>query len=347
MRYSPAACHFCRDQLGARVLSERRCRLSGAWYLFNYGNDKRAIECDVARRRCELDDFECNGQQRRGYGQPWLGIGFLQPGQNYEWGNRWVYRALWLGMHPISVSAITWRSPKPMTRSRAGPGRGENSSWCDRGWTSTGTLERGQIVAVTGVNGTTITISPGLYSTYTNTPIAVPFSMSEAYAGVEDLQVHANNTGYAANFGMSECAYCWIKGVESNDTDGDHVEVYWGYHDEIRDSYFLNAFLHTSRGARFRYPNCSENHCEPGREQHRRATHGSVVLDSGAAGNVVSYNYGTGESDSSSTERSHRRNRLSTERIRSSICWKATFSRRSIRTQSGWPPAERRPIETG
>jgi len=36
-----------------------------------------------------------------------------------------------------------------------------------------------------------------------------------------------------------------VKGVESNYTDGDHVSVYWGYRDEIRDSYFSNAFLHT------------------------------------------------------------------------------------------------------
>ena len=75
--------------------------------------------------------------------------------------------------------------------------------------------------------------------------LPVPFNMSASYAGVENLQVYANNTGYGSNFGMSACAYCWVKGVESNYTDGDHVEVYWGYHDEIRDSYFSNAFLHT------------------------------------------------------------------------------------------------------
>jgi len=69
------------------------------------------------------------------------------------------------------------------------------------------------------------------------------FNMSVSYAGVEDLQVFANNTGYAANFALSECAYCWVKGVESNYTDGDHVEVYWGFRDEIRDSYFSNAFF--------------------------------------------------------------------------------------------------------
>ncbi|MGH9342977.1 MAG: glycosyl hydrolase family 28-related protein, partial [Terriglobia bacterium] len=122
-------------------------------------------------------------------------------------------------------------------------GSGGNCNWCD-GWTKDGSLARGQIVKVTGVSGSVIAISPGLLSAYTNAPIAVPFDMAESYAGVEDLQVYANNTGYASNFGMSACAYCWIKGVESNYADGDHVEVYWGFHDEIRDSYFSNAFLH-------------------------------------------------------------------------------------------------------
>ncbi|MGA7350914.1 MAG: glycosyl hydrolase family 28-related protein, partial [Acidobacteriaceae bacterium] len=101
-------------------------------------------------------------------------------------------------------------------------------TWCDGIWTNSGSLARGQIVQVTGVSGSTVTISPGLYGAYTQSPVAVPFNMSASYAGVENLQVYANNTGYAGNFGLSSCAYCWVKGVESNYTDGDQVEDYWG-----------------------------------------------------------------------------------------------------------------------
>ncbi|MDR3727405.1 MAG: hypothetical protein P4K86_10220 [Terracidiphilus sp.] len=179
-------------------------------------------------------------------------------------------------------------------------GSGGNCNWCD-GWSKTGDFSRGQIVAVTDVSGTTVTISPGLYSAYTNTPIAVPFRMAAAYAGVEDLQVYANNTGYQANFAMAECAYCWIKGVESNYTDGDHVTVYWGYHDEIRDSYFSNAFVHVPgpfcsgiRVAMKTSASLVENNIvERG--------HDSVMLEWGAAGNVISYNYTAGEFDSEAT----------------------------------------------
>jgi hypothetical protein len=177
-------------------------------------------------------------------------------------------------------------------------GSGGNCNWCDGGWTEKGSLARGQIVAVTGISGRSIRISPGLYSVYANMPIAVPFNMSASYAGVEDLQVYANNSGYAANFGMSECAYCWIKGVESNYADGDHVEVYWGFHDEIRDSYFSNAFLHS--------PGTHDSDIQVGFKTTAslvenniiERTHVAVMLEWGAAGNVVAYNYTLGEFDS-------------------------------------------------
>lgn len=176
-----------------------------------------------------------------------------------------------------------------------------NCNWCDGGWTSTGSLARGQIVAVTGVSGYTITISPGLYSAYTQTPIAVPFTMSASHAGVEDLQVYANNTGYAANFGMTECAYCWVKGVESNYSDGDHVEVYWGYRDEIRDSYFSNAFLHTPGTRDSDIQIALKTSATLIENNIIERTHVSIMFEWGAAGNVASYNYTMGEFDNGAT----------------------------------------------
>lgn len=171
-------------------------------------------------------------------------------------------------------------------------------TWCDAGWSS-GNSARGQIVAVTGVSGSSVTISPGLYSAYTNSPVAVAFNMSASYAGVEDLQVYSNNTGYGSSFGMSACAYCWLKGVEANYTDGDFVEVYWGYRDEIRDSYFSNAFLHSPGthdsciqiGLKTSALLLENNIIERG--------HQSVIVEWGAAGNVLAYNYTEGEFDAS------------------------------------------------
>ncbi len=181
-------------------------------------------------------------------------------------------------------------------------GSGGVCTWCDGSWTSTGSLARGQIVAVIAVSGSTVTISPGLYGAYTNNPVAVAFNMSASYAGVENLQVYGNNTGYASSFGMSACAYCWVKGVESNYTDGDQVEDYWGYRDEIRDSYFSNAYLHTPGT----HDSCIQVALKTSatlvENNIVERAHESVILEWGAAGNVISYNYTEGEFDSGSTD---------------------------------------------
>ena len=179
-------------------------------------------------------------------------------------------------------------------------GSGGNCNWCDGSWTKTGNYARGQIVEVTGVSGNTVTISPGLYTAYTHAPIAVAFKMAASYAGVENLQVRANNTGYAANFGMDLCAYCWIKAVESNYADGDHVEVSWGYHDEIRDSYFSNAYLHTPGTYDSDVKLVLKTSASLIENNIIERTHVAVMLEWGPAGNVVAYNYTMGEFDSGS-----------------------------------------------
>lgn len=169
--------------------------------------------------------------------------------------------------------------------------------WCD-GTSHGGVYARGQVVAVTGVNGNTISIAPGLYGAYSNEPVAVAFSMSTFNAGVEDLQVYANNTGYSANFGMYACAYCWIMGVESNYTDGDHVQVYWGYHDEVRDSYFSNAYLHGPGSHDSDIVLAEKTSASLVENNIVERTHVAIMLEWGAAGNVISYNYTMGEFDS-------------------------------------------------
>jgi polysaccharide export outer membrane protein len=169
-----------------------------------------------------------------------------------------------------------------------------NCNWCD-GWTRNGSLARGQIVAVTAVRGNTITIEPGLYGDYTQSPIAVPFAMATTHAGVEDLQVYANNTGYDASFGMSRCAFCWIKGVESNYADGDLVEISWGYRDEVRDSYFSNAFLHKPGDHDSDIHIASKTSASRIENNIVERTRIAFELEWGSAGNVFGYNYSGGE----------------------------------------------------
>lgn len=179
-------------------------------------------------------------------------------------------------------------------------GSGGNCNWCDGGWTRDGSTARGQIVAVTAINGHTASISPALYSDYTHSPEAVPFAMAASFAGIEDLQVRASNTGYDANFKLAMCAYCWIKGVESNYADGDHVDVQFGFHDEIRSSYFSNAYLHKPGAHDSDIDLALKTSAALIENNIMERLHDSVMLEWGAAGNVVAYNYMMGEFDSGS-----------------------------------------------
>lgn len=177
-------------------------------------------------------------------------------------------------------------------------GSGGNCNWCDGGWTKDGSLARGQIVTVTEVQGNRVSIAPALYGAYTHAPIAVPFHMAAVGAGVEDLQVRANNTGYVSNFTMALCAQCWIKGVESNYADGDHVSVQWGYRDTIRDSYFSNAYLHVPGERESDIQLALKTSATLVENNIIERTHTAVMLEWGAAGNVIAYNFSTGEFDS-------------------------------------------------
>jgi hypothetical protein len=176
-------------------------------------------------------------------------------------------------------------------------------TWCDGGETpGVGSRTQGQIVEVENVQGTTITISPVLYTNYTLTPHATPFSMTK-YAGVENLQVYANGThtnqsttNSWADFYMRGCAYCWLNRVEGNYSDGPHVEMQWDYRPAVVNSYFSNSYTHTSG-------NCDPGTCDSDLQIANKTSgalvqnniferlHESVMLEWGAAGNVIGYNY--------------------------------------------------------
>ena len=173
-------------------------------------------------------------------------------------------------------------------------------TWCDGNETSNGSRTQGQIVEVENVSGSTITISPGLYTTYSLTPHATPMSMTK-YAGVENLQVYANNThtsGNYTNFVMSGCAYCWLSGVEGNYTDGDQVDVYWSYFGEIVNSYFSNAFIHQAGAYDSDVDLINKTSGFLVQNNIVERLHVGFMMEWGAAGNVIAYNYSSAHFDS-------------------------------------------------
>ena len=203
-----------------------------------------------------------------------------------------------------SATGITAGSYLMITQVNSGAvknsGTEGSCTWCDGGQAS-GTRSQGQIVEITSVNGTNIGISPPLYTSYANSPTAVGFAAASKYAGVANLQAYANKTGKPANFYMGRCAYCWISGVEGNYADGDHVEVDWSYRGIIQNSYFSNSYLHTPGT----YDSCLvlRNKTSGMIVQNNifERLHVSIMLEWGAAGNVIAYNYMETGFDTSAT----------------------------------------------
>lgn len=170
------------------------------------------------------------------------------------------------------------------------------ATWVD-GWKTAGGRARGQIVEVTAVSGSTVTFKPSLYSSYTRVPWATRFAAACKWSGVEDLKTYANNTGCQRNFMFQRAAYCWLKNVECDYTDGDHVSLDWSYRCEIRSSYFHDAYIHTSGsydnmiGLRHKSTACLVI------DNIIRRLHVAIMCEWGAAGNVIAYNYDEGNFD--------------------------------------------------
>jgi hypothetical protein len=175
-------------------------------------------------------------------------------------------------------------------------GASDVCDYCD-GPLWNGQRVRGQMAMVTSVNGTTIGITPALFTAYTLTPFAVPLSSTVRYAGIESLQIFSNNTHTSQTNSTVEfyaCAYCWAKGIEENYSDGDYTKSYFSLNIEIRDSYFSNNFNHgpgSNNGAIWIGYSTTASKVE---NNILERCENPVMLQFGAAGNVIAYNYAVG-----------------------------------------------------
>ena len=177
-----------------------------------------------------------------------------------------------------------------------------SSTWSDGGIGWNGTRVMGQTVQVTSVSGNTIGITP-LYYAYSSalSPEATPYSMGCTMAGLEDLTVYANNTGYSAMEDLNCTQYCWVLNVENNYTDGDHLDISWSYRDEVRHCNFHDAYLHTPGQSDSDLDILNKSSGSLIIDNIFYRLHCGIMMEWGAAGNVVAYNYVAGEFDAGST----------------------------------------------
>jgi hypothetical protein len=200
----------------------------------------------------------------------------------------------------------------PVYVSGASPQNPGGCTYCDTLWG--GTRLREQTVEIESVSGSgpyTVTISPALYTNYgvasgTAPAYATPMGVENGgvadckYCGIESLQIYANGTGLAggmSSIDMTECAYCWVKNVTVNYTDGDWLDTAWCYRCEIRDSYFFNSFGHGAGGTDNDVNIRSESSGVLMENNILERGHSTIIVDWGASGNVIAYNYSTGSTD--------------------------------------------------
>jgi len=102
-----------------------------------------------------------------------------------------------------------------------------------------------QIVTVTAINGSQVTISPGLYMPNWRsgqTPQAWWASNPILSSGIENMSLdHTATTNEQAGITIFNCSGCWVRGVRSVNSAREHVWIYDSPRTIVRDSYFYGT----------------------------------------------------------------------------------------------------------
>jgi hypothetical protein len=99
-----------------------------------------------------------------------------------------------------------------------------------------------QGVVVTGISGSTISISPGLYMPNWNSsqqPQAWFASNTVRNVGLENLSYDNTNGGSTSVVDILACNQCWVSGVRGIKANRSHVRVQLSVHSVFRDSYYF------------------------------------------------------------------------------------------------------------
>jgi hypothetical protein len=151
-----------------------------------------------------------------------------------------------------------------------------------------------QIVRITAKKKNTLTLNRPLYYTFKATlnPEALKLSMMER-AGVEDMTLEMTQPGSGTRNGIqiTQCAYCWIKNVETYKIRNHHVSIRYSYGNELRQNYFHHGWGKYpgdwAYGVMLYFVN-SDHLIE---DNIFYVLRHAMVLEGGGSGNVMAYNY--------------------------------------------------------
>jgi hypothetical protein len=171
-------------------------------------------------------------------------------------------------------------------------GEDGHCSWCGD---NTGYRVMQQIVQVTAVSGSNISISRPLYYTLYTNPQYRKYAFQTQKAGYESFKVVATgDIGAGQIITLQGCLFCWVKNVETQNTGSNsgsaHIELDSSYGCEIRDSYVHDGRSSASGsnyGVYFQFVN-SDHKVENNIMRHNRH---SIVYQGGGSGTAILYNY--------------------------------------------------------
>ena len=104
-----------------------------------------------------------------------------------------------------------------------------------------------QLVTVTAINGSQVTISPGLYMPNwraSQHPGAWWATSQASMIGIENLSLDHSGSNANYGIGIKNCNKCWVTGIRSVKSNRAHVHIQTSPRAVVRDSYFygtLNA----------------------------------------------------------------------------------------------------------
>ncbi len=180
-------------------------------------------------------------------------------------------------------------------------GYGNTCTWC--GPRDLNERAMAQIVKIVVKNGNDLTLSrPIYYASSGHSPQAMKLGSSiRINSGIQDLYLERiNSIGSGYNIILMQfCVNCWVKNIETYKTGGAHIRMQYTYGNEIRDSYFHEAWGYGS-GAGYGILLITANSDNLVENNIFNLTRHSVVMEGGGSGNVIAYNFSKDPYDSDS-----------------------------------------------
>lgn len=162
----------------------------------------------------------------------------------------------------------------------------------------------GQVLEVASVSGATVTFSTPFHMTFRTASSAQLLRLSSSNsgtgrvvaairnAGIEDLRLTGGQGGdNGANVSMNWCAYCWMRNIEADRSDGSDVAMTGTFRSVLRESYLHETVNPSPGGGGYGLAmnwHASDNLIENNISWNFNKV---MVMRASGGGNVIAYNY--------------------------------------------------------